>query len=139
MSSLNFPDPNLWLALAVEDHLHHKTAIQWWKQESGQIAFIRHSQLGLLRLLTTSAAMGGKPLSMTQAWRVYDRFYQDDRVLLHPEPHLLDKHFRKQASGKFASPKLWADAWMLAFAEAAGGQLVTFDNALTVYGATLLQ
>ena len=75
---------------------------------------------------------------MAHAWRVYERFYEDDRVLLHPEPLPHDKHFRKQASGKFASPKLWADAWMLAFAEASGGQLITFDKALNGRGAFCL-
>lgn len=27
-------------------------------------------------------------------------------------------------------PKLWADAWLLAFAECAGGAVITFDRAL---------
>jgi predicted nucleic acid-binding protein len=33
---------------------------------------------------------------------------------------------------------LWADAWLLAIAEAAGGVLVTFDKALAVRGALCL-
>jgi len=37
--------------------------------------------------------------------------------------------FRECASGTTASPKLWADAWLEAFAECAGGVMVTFDRA----------
>jgi predicted nucleic acid-binding protein len=35
-------------------------------------------------------------------------------------------------------PKLWADAWLLAFAAAAGGTVVTFDRALAARGAHCL-
>jgi predicted nucleic acid-binding protein len=37
-----------------------------------------------------------------------------------------------------ASPKLWADAWLLAVAKAARGTLVTFDRALAAHGARCL-
>jgi predicted nucleic acid-binding protein len=37
-----------------------------------------------------------------------------------------------------ASPKPWADAWVLAQAEAASGVLVTFDKALAARGAHCL-
>jgi len=37
-----------------------------------------------------------------------------------------------------ASPKVWADAWLLAFAETADGVLVTFDKALGPRGALCL-
>ena len=40
---------------------------------------------------------------------------------------LLEDHAHKN----HASPKLWADAWLLAFAECAGGAVITFDQALT--------
>jgi hypothetical protein len=36
--------------------------------------FCRFTQLGLPRLVTTAAAMDGKPLTLDQAWVVYDRF-----------------------------------------------------------------
>ena len=50
----------------------------------------------------------------------------------------VDRQFREQASGGTASPKLWADAWLLAFAVAAAGEVVTFDRALATRGALLL-
>jgi len=138
MSSLSFPDLNVWLALATPEHVHAAVARRWWEEEAGAIAFSRLTQLGLLRLMTTAAVMDGKPLSMTEAWRVYDRFYDDDRVIFIGEPPDAEKRFREKAARRSASPKLWADAWLLALAHAAEGVLVTFDKALGARGARCL-
>jgi toxin-antitoxin system PIN domain toxin len=137
-SGLSIPDINVWLALAAPEHPHNSLAERWWRQHEGQIAFVRPSQLGFLRLTTTAAAMDGKPLTIDEAWRVYDHFYDDDRVTFFAEPSDVEKRFRKRAVGRAASPKVWADAWLLAVAEAAGGVLVTFDKALGPRGAHCL-
>jgi uncharacterized protein len=138
MSSLSFPDVNVWLALAAPEHVHAVAARRWWEQETGYIAFSRMTQLGFLRLMTTSAAMDGRPLTMVEAWRVHDRFFEDDRVKFVPEPEGIESRFREHTAGGPASPKLWADAWLLAFALAAAGMLVTFDRALAARGAHCL-
>jgi toxin-antitoxin system PIN domain toxin len=143
MSSLSFPnlavpDMNIWLALASSEHIHHRQALQWWQLYAGSIAFCRLSHLGILRLMTTAAAMDGKPLGILEAWRVYDRFYEDSRVIFLSEPPSVDETFRIKAEGHAASPKLWADAWLLAVAESADGVLVTFDRALAARGAHCL-
>jgi toxin-antitoxin system PIN domain toxin len=137
-TELSFPDMNVWLALAAPEHIHAPLARRWWEQETGAIAFSRLTQLGFLRLTTTAAAMDGRPLTITQAWRVYDRFYDDDRVLFISEPAEIDQRFREKAVGRQASPKIWADAWLLAMAQTAGGLLVTFDKALGARGAHCL-
>jgi uncharacterized protein len=137
-AGLGIPDVNVWLALAAPEHTHNSLAERWWRRHEGPIAFARLSQLGLLRLTTTATAMDGKPLTIDEAWRVYDRFYDDDRVTFVPEPSDVEKRFRERAVGRAASPKLWADAWMLAMASAAGGVLVTFDQALATRGAHCL-
>ncbi len=129
---------NVWLALATSEHVHAAQARRWWEEESGAIAFSRLTQLGFLRLMTTAAVMDGKPLSMAEAWRVYDRFYDDDRVIFLSEPPEVEKRFREKAAGRSVSPKVWADAWLLAFAQAAEGVLVTFDKALGGRGARCL-
>ena len=138
MNSLSFPDTNVWLALATVEHIHSAPARSWWESEDGTIAFCRLTQLGFLRLMTTAAAMDGKPLTIAEAWRVYDRLYDDDRVTLVAEPAEVEKRFREKAVGRTASPKVWADAWLLATAQEAGGVLVTFDKALAGGGARCL-
>jgi toxin-antitoxin system PIN domain toxin len=138
MSSLSFPDVNVWLALASHEHVHSAVARRWWNSHDGGMAFCRISQLGLLRLLTTAAVMGNKPLSLDRSWRIYDELLADHRVLFVYERPEIDAVFRARAAGHAASPKLWADAWMLAMASAAGGVLVTFDKALASRGAHCL-
>ena len=131
MSSLSFPDISVWLALLIEDHIHRPAALAWWRVgRSDQIAYYRLTQIGVLRLLTTSAAMNGQPLSMAEAWSAHDYLYLDDRVVFLAEPPMLERVFRSAASGDQASPKVWVDAYIAAFAEAAGAQVVTFDRAL---------
>jgi hypothetical protein len=129
---------NLWLALASVEHVHSELARNWWENEEGTIAFCRLTQLGFLRLMTTAAAMDGKPLTIAEAWRVYDRLYDDDRVTFVAEPVEVEKRFREKAVGRTASPKVWADAWLLATAQEAGGILVTLDKALAGRGAWCL-
>jgi uncharacterized protein len=137
-TSLSFPDVNVWMALVIEHHVHRPAARVWWKATEGPIAFARFTEISLLRLLTTSAAMDGKPLGMDMAWRVHDRLFEDERVGLYPEPAGVETHFREYASGRVAAPKVWADAWLLAVARSAAGTLITFDRALTPRGAYCL-
>ncbi len=138
MTSLSFPDVNVWLALVSHEHIHSAIARGWWNSWSGQIVFCRLSQLGLLRLLTTAAVMNDNPLSLDAAWRVYDSLLEDDRVVFSPEHSRADTIFRTIATGPARASKVWADAWLLAVAEAAGGVLVTFDKALAARGAHCL-
>jgi toxin-antitoxin system PIN domain toxin len=138
MTSLSFPDVNVWLALVSHEHVRSAIARRWWNSWSGQIAFCRLSQLGLLRLLTTAAVMQDKPLSFDEAWRVYDSLLADERVVFAPEHSRAERFFRTNTTGPASSPKVWADAWLLAVAEVSGGVLVTFDKALATRGAHCL-
>ena len=94
MTKRSFPDVNVWFALAVADHPHHRPALAWWNEESSLAGFSRLTQLGLLRLLTTGSAMGGQPLTNEEAWRVYDGFLSDSRVRVFPELPALEDLFR---------------------------------------------
>jgi toxin-antitoxin system PIN domain toxin len=127
--SLVFPDVNVWVVLTIK-HIHQRIALDWWKREPGTIGFCRFTQIGLLRLLTTSAAMEGKPLSMKHAWNAYDVLAGDERVEFISEPPAVERAFRGLSSSIHASPKLWADAYLTAFASECGGSIVTFDRSL---------
>jgi len=139
MTSLSFPDVNVWLALLLADHIHRAVASEWWETgSSGTIAFCRLTQIGVLRLLTTAAAMNGKPLTMTEAWRAYDRLFEDDRVVLVPEPEALEAEFRRRSGSGAASPKVWADAYLISFAVQMNAAVVTLDRAVENRGANCL-
>jgi uncharacterized protein len=142
MTSLIFPDINVWLAILLADHVHRDLARAWWDaDQSDVIAFIRFTQIGVLRLLTTAAAMNDEPLTMPEAWAAYDQLFIDDRVAFLDESPNVEGCFRRHVRVERASPKLWADAWLLAFAEEAGGTIVTFDRPLAARAqqSTLLE
>ena len=138
MTSLSFPDVNVWLALLLEHHVHRPSALAWWTQTDSDAAFTRLTQISVLRLLTTAATMDGQPLTMVQAWQAYDRLFEDERVVLYPEPTGVEAPFRQLSKAPAASPKVWADAYLIAFVSGHGGQLVTFDQALENRGANCL-
>jgi len=123
----------VWFARAVADHPHHRPALHWWNQESSLAGFSRLTQLGLLRLLTSAAAMGGQPLTNEEAWRVYDGFLSDARVRLFSELAPIEDLFRSSSSIRQASPKLWVDAYLAAHAAASHATLVSFDQAFAQF------
>jgi predicted nucleic acid-binding protein len=59
-------------------------------------------------------------------------------IAMFPEPPGLERQFRPFSADAIASPKRWADAWLLAFATCHGAQLVTFDRALRLRGTDCL-
>ena len=128
MNILNFLDANVWLALLWSRHVHSEKARLWFDQASEeQFFFCRFTQLTVLRLLTTERIMGADAKTMSEAWGLWDRIWADSRLAFLPEPDGLEHRFRKRSRLPSRSPKVWADAYLLAFACVAGLKLVTFD------------
>jgi toxin-antitoxin system PIN domain toxin len=139
MATLNFLDANVWLALLWGRHVHSETAKSWFEQAAEeQFFFCRLTQLTVLRLLTTDKIMGKDAKTMSQAWNLWDQVWADSRMEFLPEPDTLEKEFRSRSRLPSRSPKVWADAYLLAFASVAGLKLVTFDRALKSRGADVL-
>jgi toxin-antitoxin system PIN domain toxin len=139
MNTLNFPDANVWLALLWERHIHSEKAREWLEHDSGaQFFFCRFTQLTLMRLLTTEAILGQDTLTMSAAWALWDKTWADTRISLLAEPVDLEPEFRSRSRLSSASPKVWADAYLLAFAALTGLKLVTFDRALKARGVDVL-
>jgi toxin-antitoxin system PIN domain toxin len=131
MNKLNFLDANVWLALLWSRHVHSEKARYWFEQASEeQFFFCRFTQITVLRLLTTEKIMGKDTKSMSEAWTLWDRTWADDRVIFLPEPDNLEREFRSLSRLPSRSPKVWADAYLLAFASIADLNFVTFDLAL---------
>jgi len=132
MSSPLFPDVNVWVALTAERHSHHAIAKQWYDGQSSAETFVfcRQTQLGLFRILTTREVMQQDVVSQQECWRIYDRWAATGQVEWADEPRTLETPLRALTKGVSASPKAWMDAYLAAFAEAAGLTLVTFDRVL---------
>jgi len=131
MNSLNFPDVNVWLALMWKRHVHAERAQEWFGGEAdGRFFFCRITQMGVLRLLTTERALGVDVRTMAEAWKLWDAVTADPRIGFASEPEGIEPPFRRASRLSSSSPKVWSDAYLLGFAEAAGLKLVTFDQAL---------
>ena len=128
-----FPDVNVWVALAYEGHQHHESATSWFARLNGEtVYFCRFTQLGLLRLLTHPSVMQEDVRNQTEAWQVYDLFLRDERVSFRTEgdPEAVESAIRKLTSNNRSRSQQWPDAYLAAFARAAGLTMVTFDCGL---------
>ena len=136
MNTLNFLDANVWLALVWNRHIHSEKAREWFERSSEEkFLFCRITQLTVLRLLTTASVMGNDVRKMSEAWSVWDRVCADDRVGFVSEPETIEREFRRLSTLRNSSPKVWADAYLLAFTSVVGLKLVTFDRDLRARAA----
>ncbi len=131
---MQLADSNVWLALALSKHVFHRAVRQWFDSQSPSdgVFFCRATQQSFLRLLTTQAVVapyGIPALSNGGAWSVYEGFLADKRISRVEEPNGLESHWKRLAARGVASPKLWMDAYLAAFALANGYRLVTTDQA----------
>ncbi|HET6384896.1 MAG TPA: TA system VapC family ribonuclease toxin [Armatimonadota bacterium] len=136
---MKLPDTNVWLALALSGHHFHAAVSEWLEGEqlAGSLLFCRSTQQSFLRLLTTAAILnpfGNPPLSNTEAWTVYQGLLADPRMVFAQEPDDLEVSWQRLAERDTASPKIWMDAYLAAFAIGGGHQLVTIDAGFTQYG-----
>ena len=139
MNTLNFLDANVWLALLWNRHVHSETARAWFNQAAEErFFFCRFTQITVLRLLTTEKIMGTDVKSMSEAWALWDQIWADNRIEFLAEPESIEMEFRSRSRLSSNSPKVWADAYLLAFASIAGLKFVTFDRALKAAGANVL-
>jgi toxin-antitoxin system PIN domain toxin len=130
--SFLFPDINVWIALTYRRHSHHESAKAWLDSVSddSELCFCRFTQLGLLRLLTTSAVMGKQVRTQTESWEIYDDWLKNGHAIFVEEPPSIDLTFRALSRSSQAAPKDWADSYLSAFAQASAFRLVTFDQTL---------
>jgi len=129
-----FPDLNVWLALSDGGHSHNARSRVWVDglAPDDRLLFSRYTQIGLLRLLTNTAVMGGRTLALQQAWAVYDSWIAHPSVEFCPDPPQAESSFRLFTAPLASKPasKWIGDCWLLAFAQASHSFLVTFDQAL---------
>lgn len=141
--SFLFPDINVWIALTYRKHLHYASAKAWLDSVpiDSELCFCRFTQLGFLRLLTTSSVMGKAILSQAEAWMTYDDWVNNAHAIFVDEPPALDRTFRAITRSGQAAPKDWADSYLSAFAQASTFCLVTFDQMLAkrTVGSLLLK
>jgi toxin-antitoxin system PIN domain toxin len=119
---------NVWLALAIEEHPHHRAAVAYWTREAAMPRrFCRVSVMSLVRLLARPRLMGNQPLTLPKAWTLYRSFAALPGVALLAEPADLDAGIESFVTPGLP-PRLFTDACFAALARSTGSRLVTFDK-----------
>jgi toxin-antitoxin system PIN domain toxin len=123
-------DVGVWLGAVWGRHVHHRVAKLWFDEQSDDLLLCRVTQMSLLRLISNPAIMGDDVVTRSEAWRVIDQFWSDNRVLWAEEPDNLEAVFRAISARTDTSHKLWTDDYLAAFAQATGAVLATLDTKL---------
>jgi len=128
-------DVNVLLALVAETHASHLPVRHWWERQPPDhtLQVCRPVQMGLLRLMSSEAALGEDALSLPEAWMVYATLLASGRFAFTLEPQGLDALWEKYCRPFQRSPKVVMDAYLAAFARAGGYRLVTLDRAFTKF------
>jgi hypothetical protein len=114
-------DANVLIALAVADHIHHDAAEDWFARRRSGFATCPITQGALIRLTIrhgASAVQATAVLASVTSHKAH-RFWPDD----------LD--FGNVAMTGVIGHRQVTDAYLAALARHRGGQLATFDQALT--------
>jgi toxin-antitoxin system PIN domain toxin len=134
MTKTYLPDINFWLALVFEVHVHHAVASAWMAARADDVCvFCRLTQQGFLRLASNPKVFRDDAVTLAGAWQLFDTVLSDPRVTFAEEPAQVEVSWRTLTQENQYSPHVWSDAYLVAFATAAGHELITFDRALSRY------
>jgi uncharacterized protein len=126
-------DSNVWVALAFEKHPAHLTARDAFTNASPTrpACFCRATQQSFLRLASTPAifrSYGISAMTNDDVLRSFELFTSLDTVAFRDEPSGLAALWPRLAARSTASPKVWIDAYLAAFAITGGLTMVTADH-----------
>lgn len=138
-------DTNVWLAALFATHPFHARAQRALQQATpaAPAVFCRATQQSFLRLATTPAllkAYGAAGMTNRDALVALDALQALPQVNVRDEPPGVFSLWRSLASSDSASPKVWMDAYLAAFAMSGGMRMVTIDrdfNSFVTHGLDL--
>lgn len=127
-------DTNVWLALVLSEHPGHLVAQDWFtrlKQAHKSLLFCRFTEQSVLRLLTSEKILHNLNLEAFtngEAIKALSEMQQNPMVDTGVEPPSTKNLWLRLSTRPTASPKLWMDAYLAAFAISGHHQMVTFDK-----------
>ncbi|MFN0162189.1 MAG: TA system VapC family ribonuclease toxin [Burkholderiales bacterium] len=137
-------DTNVWVAAVFPIHPGHAAAQSVLEQATpdSPAVFCRSTQISFLRLVSTQTlqvAYGAVGLTNRDAIAALTALLALPGVLELPEATKTRDTWLRLAAGGDASPKVWMDAYLAAFAVRAGLSLVTFDGGFRNFAAAGLE
>jgi toxin-antitoxin system PIN domain toxin len=126
-------DSNVWLALTFSAHPHHALAKETFAtaSEENPACFCRATQQSFLRLATTPVLLktyGAEGFTNQDAVELIRTLRQLPTVSMLEEPPGLESSWLELAGIPSASPKVWMDAYLAAFAILHDAEFVTLDR-----------
>lgn len=133
-------DTSVWIATIFPTHPFHSPAQQVLHEATPALpaVFCRSTQQSFLRLATTPAllkAYGAEGLTNRDALVALEALLALPQVCEREEPPGALALWRRLASRDTASPKVWMDAYLAAFAITGGLRLVSLDQDFKSYAA----
>ena len=131
-------DVNVWLALAFPAHAHHPRALAAYEQATAArpACFCRATQQGFLRMASNAAFQRSCNITgftNRDALAALNQIMASPAVAYREEPPGLVPIWHRLAALPSASPKVWMDAYLAAFAATGGLQLVTLDQGFSQF------
>jgi toxin-antitoxin system PIN domain toxin len=126
-------DSNVWLALTFSAHPHHALAKKIFAAATTKrpACFCRVTQQSFLRLATTPTllhAYGAEGFTNLDAVSLIAALTKLPSIRVLPEPLELEPLWHRLAGLPTASPKVWMDAYLAAFAIRLEAEFVTLDQ-----------
>lgn len=126
-------DTNVWIAALFPTHPCHSVAQQALAAATAAqpAAFCRATQQSFLRLITTPAlqkAYGAEGLSNSDALLALETLQSLPQVSVRDEGPGLTNIWHRLATRDSASPKVWMDAYLAAFAISGSLRMLTLDR-----------
>jgi len=123
----------VWIALAFAMHPHRSQAVEAYARVEAErpAVFCRSTQQSFLRLATTPAILrtyGVESFTNDDAIKVLNQFLSLPTISYRDEPPGLVAIWHRLAARPTASPKVWMDAYLAAFAIAGNLKMVTLDR-----------
>ena len=133
-------DTNVWVAAIFPTHPFHAAARQILEQatSAAPAVFCRSTQQSFLRLASTPTllkAYGAEGLTNRDALLALGAMLALPQVCERAEPPGVLPLWHRLASLDTASPKVWMDAYLSAFAITAGLRIITLDRDFKNYVA----
>ena len=123
----------MWLALTFSSHPHHTTARRFFATATPRrpACFCRATQQSFLRLATTPTllqAYAADGFTNLDAVRLIDTLTRLPTIRMLPEPPDIESLWHRLAGLNTASPKVWMDAYLAAFAIRHQADFITLDR-----------
>jgi toxin-antitoxin system PIN domain toxin len=131
-------DTNLWIALSFTNHPHHLETQREYASATPlkPAVFCRPTETSFLRLSTTPAILrqyGEDALTNDEALDLLRKYLALPNITIRDEPAGTVPLWHRMAARPTSSPKVWADAYLAAFAIAGRFTFTTFDRGFAAY------